>query len=189
MSKSLRKNQQSDRLAKLEDLLGRARDASSFTELTYLLSIVSALNSNDNLSSGLQRYRSQAPDKEREIADINGTTLDSIAAILVQEHEIVAACFATNKVSMVVAETDPNSSTIAETDPNSSTAADDDTFESLPPGSHSIYPLELATISNPDFSSSSYGESNINPHRLQTQSKGYDLWAKVRDYKWHCVLM
>lgn len=110
----------------------------------------------------------------------NVTILDSIVAILVQQHEVVAACYISDKVSVVVAETDPSPSTDT-----------DILVESPPPGSHELHTLELAAVSNPDFNSPDNANLNANLHNLQilTDSKQMNLWNNVRSFEWYCVFM
>jgi hypothetical protein len=159
------------------------REASTFSQLTYLLHLVTALNSNDNLQSSLHEYRhgegmAMAKD-EGSSHSLNVTLLESVVAILVQQHEVVAACYTSDKASVVVAETDPNPSTDS-----------DISVESLSPGPHQIYPLQLAAISNPDFTSNLKLDDNSLAHKLQIQTEGENLWIRVRDsYKWGWVLM
>lgn len=182
MPKTDRKNWQ-----ERDALLNRATKASEFSELTYLLRVVTALNPHNELPSAFTEYRHQrreVTNTTSDVANLNFTVLDSIATILVQEHEVVAACFATDSKSVVVAETDPQLSI----DTNDSDAP----AEPLPPSSHDVYPLRLATVSNPDFNSSNDGESNLNTnvHGLRIQPEGENLWTKVWDVnKWYCVLM
>ena len=167
------------------ELLSNANDADTFSQLTYLLHLVTALNSNDNLRSGFHEYRygegKAIARDEGSLHSLSVTLLDSVVAILVQQHEVVAACYASDKVSVMVVETDPNPST------------DDDSdvlVESPLPGSHTFYPLQLAAISNPDFNSSNNAKLNANPHNLQIQTNGENLWTRVRDsHMWYCVLM
>jgi hypothetical protein len=170
-----------------DTLLQTAKDANSFSQLTYLLHLVTAINSNDNLQSGFKYHRhgrGKGGDDDRgEDRDI--TLLDSIVAILVQEYEVVAACYTSDKVSVVVA---------AKTDPNSSTDFDElaSDSEEPPDSPASYYPLQLAAVSNPDFNGNSpESESNLNAnHNLQIQTTGKNLWTTVRDsWKWHCVFM
>jgi len=174
-------------------------DANAFTQLTYLLHVVTALNSDRNLESTFPSHEQQA-NYELSPSD---TALDSMVAILVQEHEVVAASFISEE-QVVVVETDPSpspdidvsntstdidvSATSTDIDvSNTSTDIDVDVVPFLP-GSHSLYPLQLAAVSNPDFNSSYDTESEL-PHKLRIQPDGKDLWPKIRDnYMWHCVL-
>jgi len=167
-----------------QDLLSKAEEANTFSQLTYLLRIVTAINSKDNLHSSFHECRNslRSPEgMEDSSHSQNVTILDSIVAILVQQHEVVAACYTSDKVSVVVSETDPSPSTDT-----------DILVESPPPGSHELYTLELAAVSNPDFNSSDNANLNANPHNLQilTDSEGKNLWTYVRDsFEWYCVFM
>ena len=164
-----------------KELLWNAEDAGDFSQLTYLLQLVLTLNLNDNLQSSCHRHKNRGRKATlRDEQSLNVTLLDSIVAILVQQHEVVAACYSSDKITVMVAETDPSTST----DPL-------DTFVESPiPGqSYKFYPLTLAAVSNPDFNSS-LPESNNNPHNLQVLATGEDLWIGVRDsYRWYCALM
>lgn len=161
-------------------LVQNGQDASAFSKLTYLLQLVTAINSNDNFRSGF-KYQEKARNEASESSHLllGATLLDSIVAILVQRYEVVAACHTSDKVSVVVAETDPNPST------------DLDSDESPAPGSHTYYPLRLAAVSNPDFNDINL-QSNKNPHSLHFENTvtGENLWTSVRDScKWHCAFM
>ena len=87
-----------------DTLLRKAKDANHFSQLTYLLHLVTAINSIDKVQTSFQ-YQQGPGMASRDKA------LDSIAAILVQEHEVVAASYISDKVQVMVAETDPNPST------------------------------------------------------------------------------
>ena len=122
-----------------EKVLSKAENASPFSQLTYLLHLVTAINVNDNLQSQASFYE-DSDDKGKVFASdesfshsCNVTVLDSVVGILVQQHEVVAAGYTSD--SVVVMETDPNPPT------------DDDSnvlVESLPPGPHTLYPLQIA---------------------------------------------
>jgi len=166
-----------------QHLLSKAEEANTFSQLTYLLRLVTAINSNDNLHSSFHECHNSRPPEGMEDPSHsqNITILDSIVAILVQQHEVVAACYTSDKVSVVVAETDPSPSTDT-----------DILVESPPPGSHELYTLELAAVSNPDFNSSDNANLNENPHNLRilTDSEGKNLWTNVRDsFEWYYVFM
>ena len=78
------------------------REATPFTQLTFLLHLVTSINLNQNGISTLKR-ESNARTSDQTLFF---TFLDSVAAILVQEHEVVAACHISNDVS-VIAVNDP----------------------------------------------------------------------------------
>jgi len=163
-----------------------AKDAGAFSQLTYLLHIVSSINQNDpdklrSIYAYDKKARDEAPGFSHPVANVN--LLDSIVAILVQHHEVVAACYTSDMVSVVVAETDPKPSTVTYLD---DPATDSD---EPPSGPHAYYPLRLAAVSNPDFNASgSEPQSNANQHNLQIQSIGNNLWTRVRDScKWYCA--
>lgn len=167
-------------------LVQNGQDASAFSKLTYLLQLVTAINSNDNFRSGF-KYQEKARNEASESSHLllGATLLDSIVAILVQRYEVVAACHTSDKVSVVVAETDPNPSTDLD-----ELATDSDESPTPPtPGPQLIYPLRLAAVANPDYNSSNSGLNN-NPHNLHIETTGENLWTRVRDsYKWHCACM
>ena len=172
--------------------LKTAKEANTFCQLTYLLHLVTTLNSYDNLESNINGYRSSHGGADDDSMH-SLTVLESVAAILVQKHEIVATCYTSDTVSVMVAETDPNPST-DDSDPNPYI---DDSDIPLPPGSHKLYPLHLAAVSNPDFHSddslAKNGKLNdtVNPHRLQILTNGQECWTKVRDSEssWYCAFL
>jgi hypothetical protein len=162
----------------IQALLQEAEDASPFSLLTYLLQAVTTLNSIDNLQSGFQaKDRHVVAKDEPSSHSLNFTLLDSIVAILVQQHEVVAACYTSDQVSVVVAETDPNPSTDL-----------DVPVESPSPGSHTFYPLQLAAVANPDFKPSYFVIDSANQHNFQILPKGQDLWPRIKKFKWFCAL-
>ena len=66
-------------------ILQNATDANAFSQLTYLLHVISCINSNDKDGSGFQ-YGGKARDEASRSYQplVNVTLLDSIVAILVQ---------------------------------------------------------------------------------------------------------
>jgi hypothetical protein len=157
-------------------------EANSFSQLTYLLHLVSAINAKDGLSSGFDEYhRAEGNASDEDDVSphlLNITVLDSMVAVLVQQHEVVAACYVSDTVSVIV-EADPNPSTDVEV-----------IVESPLPGCHTLYPLQLAAVSNPDFNSSKNAKLNKNPHQLRIQTNGESFWERVRDSnKWYFVFM
>lgn len=155
----------------------KEKQATAFSQLTYLLHIVTSLNSNDNLKPGYNNRGLGAKKAIDPLHSLHVTVLDSIAAILVQQHEVVAACFTSDAVSVMVAETNPIPS-------------DNDDVTVLESGSHVLHPLQLAAISNPDFNPTVTVKPTNNSHNLQILANGKNLWTSVRDLnKWYCVLM
>jgi hypothetical protein len=154
----------------------------SFSQLTYLLHLVTSLNTNDALQSSFNRQRGNA-NNDTSSHPLNTTLLDSVVAILVQQHDVVAACFISDKVTVMVAETDPSPATDPEID------LDDSDVPLVTPGPHTFYPLQLAAVSNPRFDSSNNAKPN-DWHNVQIQADGDNIWTKVRDSnKWYCVFM
>ena len=77
------------------------------------------------------------------------------------------ACYTSDIVSVVVAETDPNPSKVTDLD---DFATDLDEVPS--PDPRTYYPVKLAAVSNPDFNSSGFeceSQLNANLHNLQIQ--------------------
>lgn len=160
-------------------LLNEGKPASSFSQLTYLLHLITALNSNDNLQSAFLNYRRGEGKPKTEVDSLDSlhvSLLDSIAAIFVQQHEVVAAAYTSDKVMVV------------ETNPNPPTDDIDVLTESLPPHSQ-IFPLKLAALSNPDFKPPKDVQLNGIPHNLQIQAIGSNLWTNVLKNKWYYALM
>src|SRR5882762_7262584 len=78
------------------------KNASSFSQRTSLLCLVTSLNFNDNLGSSFKN------ECNPRALDPRLTALDAITAILVQEHEVLAACYTSDSetVSVISTETD-----------------------------------------------------------------------------------
>jgi hypothetical protein len=142
--------------------------ATPFSLLTYLLQLVTSLNSDKNLPSSFKKQCNSKP------SNPEFTVLDSIAAILVQDHEVVAACYTSDTVSVITAETDL---------PSTDIEVDGD----VP--CNSVSTLQLAALSNPDFRD--ILNSNQNPHKVQIQTNGESLWEKVQGSLrgWYCAFM
>jgi hypothetical protein len=133
------------------------RNAIPFGQLTSLLYLVTSLNFNDNLGSSFKN------ECNARALDPRFTALDAVAAILVQEHEVVAACYTSDlyKVSVISTEADVISYTdIVRVDIPS------DTFPTL----------RLAALSNPDFKDEL--KNNRNPHKVHIQT-GESHWKNV----------
>lgn len=153
------------------------KHVNDFSKLTFLLYLVRTSNLNDNLSVGSEkidwRVRSGNGDKDM-------TTLNAIAAILAQEHDVVAVCYNSDylKVSVVVAETDPA------IDPGSEIGVDIDSKIGQP-GSEMLYPSKVAALSDP----SPKLDLNVkNTHGPTLLTPGTGLWAEVRDKcQWYCA--
>jgi hypothetical protein len=162
-------------------LLDIADDSTPFSQLTYLLSLITSLNLDENLTSSFQRRATRASN-DTALNSLGFTLLDAIAAILVQKHEVVAACYTSDKVAVIVADTDVIPNTDIEVPVLSPSS-----------GSHTFHPLQLAAISNPRFPSlknlnSSTSKCSI-PHNVQIQTEGENFWTKVRDYEWYSAFM
>jgi hypothetical protein len=133
------------------------RNAIPFSQLTSLLYLVTSLNFNDNLGSSFKN------ECNARALDPRFTALDAVATILVQEHEVVAACYTSDlyKVSVISTEADVTPYTdIVRVDIPS------DTFPTL----------RLAALSNPDFEDEL--KNNRNPHKVHIQT-GESRWKNV----------
>lgn len=154
----------------------KAAEATPFSQLTYLLHLITSLNFDEDLRSSFNK------ESNDDVADLPGfTLLESIAAILVQRHEVMAVCYTSDEVSVVAANTD----TIGP-------ATDVDVDVPLPPSdSHTFHPLQFAALSNPDFSSSGNSTTKYNLHNVQIQTEGENLWTKVQGEPrgWYCAFM
>jgi hypothetical protein len=167
-----RKSRQSEDVQKHSE---EANEATPFTQLTYLLRLVTSLNFDRNLRSSFKRnYNASA-------SDPGFTVLDSVAAILVQKHEVVAACHTSDTLSVMAAEI--VTPAIPRTDID--VYIDDDVPSKTFPGQS----LRLAALSNPDTSEKL--DNNSNPHKIQVQTKGENLWEKVEGTQngWYCAFM
>ena len=133
------------------------KNGSSFSQLTSLLCLVTSLNFNDNLGSSFKN------ECNPRALDPRLTALDAITAILVQEHEVLAACYTSDSetVSVISTETDviPYTDIVGVDIPSD------------------IFPtLQLAGPFNPDFKDEL--KKNRNPHKVQIQT-GESRWKNV----------
>lgn len=158
--------------------LTKAKDTSSFSKLTFLLSLVTTINTEESL---LTSFHPRAIGAAR--ADQSDfTILDCIAAILVQEHEVVAVCFTSDNVSVVAAETSipgfPATDVVVPHDVES-----DDS-------EHYTHPPQFAALCNPDYSTNS-DDCKGDLHNIRIESIGENLWARVQGNSngWYCAFM
>jgi len=158
-----------------QSLSSKANDATPFSQLTYLLQLITSLNFDENLSSSFHRAENAYHDDVASDS-VGFTPLDSIAAILVQQHEVVAACYTSDQVSVIAADTIPATDIEVGQSPFAS-------------GSHTCHSLQLAALSNPDFSCSGHLDTS-NLHNVQIETEGEDLWTKVQgSSRWYCAFM
>jgi hypothetical protein len=154
-------------------------EATPFSLLTFLLRLVTSLNVNQRLESTFKR------ESNDRASDPAFTCLDSVAAILVQEHEVVAACYTSNNSSVIApAVNDPPKFDADSRNP----PTDIDTHQSIDLEVHfDIYP-SFAAVSNPRIGDKL--NDNNNPHHVQIQN-GQSLWEKVYDTErgWYCAFM
>ena len=162
------------------------KPASPFSQLTYLLQLITSLNADGGHVSSFHKDEiasNSALDRE------GFTLLDSIAAILVQQHEVVAACYTSDMVSVVAAATDTTGISATDIDIDVDHDDPDDPVETpSPPGFHTFHTLQLAAVSNPDFSSSENLDTS-NLHNVQIETRGINLWTKVQSNGWYCAFM
>ena len=151
-------------------LLANANDVTPFSQLTYLLYLTTSFNRDDGLRSSFPRKAPASSNSNAASNSLGFTLLDSIAAILAQQYEVVAVCYTSDKVSVMVTDAESPSS-----------------------GSHALHPLQLAAISNPDYAESASSNPSMsmsNLHNIQIQTEGENLWTKVRDHDgWYCAFM
>lgn len=147
-----------------------------FTNITLLLRLVVLLNQNNPVFRFFHGdTRSTKIEEER-----NFDPLDSVASILVLDDEVIAACYISKAVTVVVAN-----------QPSAETDLDLDIFPALGT-SHLLYPLQVTAISNPQFKQNTTGNayrSNPNPHQLRALSSthGEDFWPNVQRDEWFCA--
>lgn len=159
----------------------QTNDATPFSQLTYLLRLITLLNSDENLVSGFESNEATVPVASDELGF---TLLDSIAAILVQNHEVVAACYTSDKVSVIAAETDSDVIPASDVDVELDCEVH---VQSSSLGSHMYHPIQLAAFSNPDFSENLDTSNHI--HNVRIQTVGENLWPKVQMCEWYYAFM
>lgn len=156
--------------------LAEAKDATSFSQLTFLLELITSLNSDRNCPSSFQREADACNVATDSVPDdLDFSHLDSLAAILVQEHEIVAACYTSNRVSVISVEN--------ETIPGTDVEVEDDApvpRQSQSSSDKFCHSLSLAAVANPDFLTNSDTKSDRNLHNVQIDV-GVDLWTTIHD--------
>jgi len=149
----------------------KAKGANPFSQLTYLLRLVTTLNFDENLRSSFKRKgNASAPGSEF-------TLLDSVAAVLVQDHEVIATCYTSDSDTISV---------VAEKDDFPQTDVDVDV--DMPPDAY--WSIQVAALSNSEYTDEL--ADNQNPHKVQIQPEGVSLWEKVRDTEtrgWYCGFM
>ena len=146
--------------------------ATPFSQLTFLLRLVTSINLVENLKSTFKR------------SDPAFTFLDSVAAILVQEHEVVAACYTSKDVLVVIPTTVNNLPKIDSDDLGPPTDIDVPNQE-IPLDIHPSF----AVVSNPRFDNKLDHNANLHKVHLQT---GESLWERVQqgtERGWYCAFM
>ena len=184
-----------------QEELANATDASDFSQLTYLLELITSLNADAHCEPSFHRVVVAHNDATEEIS-----VLDSIAAILVQNTEIMAACYTSDKVSVIAAENEIIPASDIDVDVDVTVDVDVDDHDHVPVQSESsshkfCRPLRLAAISNPDNSRNldaskpdarkpDASEPERNLHNVRIDNKGENLWQKVQDsHGWYFVFM
>jgi len=125
-----------------------------------------SLKFNDKLGSSLRNeYNTRALDPRL-------TALDAITAILVQEHEIVAACYTSDSETVSVISTETDDIPLTDIDVDELLLRDNDV--NIP--SEKFRTLRLAVLANPDFKDEL--KNNRNPHKVQIQT-GKSRWQNV----------
>lgn len=153
-----------------------AKPASPFARLTWLLQLFTLLNVEE---VGNTTFKPTNYDETRAGIDkivLNDLScLDAVAAILVSHHEIVACSYFAEKVHVEGQKTDPDRPTSCE-EPVGINAASQ---------ASSTYPLKLAVIANPDFSTDIALLDPHNPHKVKLLPEGVNLWERVRKSDWY----
>lgn len=147
-------------------------EATPFSQLTYLLRLVTSLNFDNNLPSSFKKkLNTKALDQQFIV-------LDSVAAILVQSYEVVAACYTTDTVSVIASKADVFPDTDLEVDVDV-------------PSEGPLQSLQLAALSNPDFSDNKKLITSQRLHKIQIQTEGVSYWERVKGSPrgWYCAFM
>ena len=156
--------------------------ATPFSQLTFLLCLVTSINLIENLKSTFKRLRDSNACASG--SDPAFTFLDSVAAILVQEHEVVAACYTSKDVSAVIPTTVNDLPKIDSDDLGPPTNIDVPNQE-IPLDIHPSF----AVVSNPRFDNKLDHNANLHKVHLQT---GESLWERVQqgtERGWYCTFM
>ena len=160
----------------------KPKAATPFSQLTFLLRLVTSINLIENQKSTFKRLGDSNACASG--SDPAFTFLDSIAAILVQEHEVVAACYTSKDVSAVIPTTVNDLPKIDSDDLGPPTDIDVPNQE-IPLDIH----LSFALVSNPHFDNKL--DHNANLHKVQLQT-GESLWERVQqgtECGWYCTFM
>jgi hypothetical protein len=176
MSRSTQKNNK-------EQLIANATNITPFSQLTYLLHMITLLNADYDLQSSFEPGGISYNDDATSDSDSVGLApLEAMAAILVQDHEVVAACYTSDRVSIVASTTNLNAFP--------ATDVDDGVDVDRPSSLDKLHCLQLAAHANPDFAHPGRLDTN-NLHNLQIEIKGEDLWRDVQDSErgWHYAFM
>ena len=134
--------------------------ATPFSQLTFLLRLVTSINLVENLKSTFKRLGDSNACVSGSDPAFTVTFLDSVAAILVQEHEVVAACYTSKDVSAVILTTVNDLPKIDSDDLGPPTDIDVPNQE-IPLDIHPSF----AVVSNPRFDNKL--DHNANPHKVQ----------------------
>jgi hypothetical protein len=170
-----------------------------FTNLALLLRLLAFLNSEDSSKNGnpslSPTLNSTLRPRAHSIENKGLSPLEAAAAILVQQHEIIATTYSGKSVlvSHSKSDPDPNQSAssgtdldVPATDPLPTTVTD--SGEKL-----EIRAMKFAAVPNPDemMNAEMGGKKDglkLNPHNLRVLRKGSNLLDKIKKYEWAFAL-
>jgi hypothetical protein len=176
------------------------KSTSDFTNLALLLRLLCFLNSKTT-SPTVTGPLSKGPGEAARNANIS--TLEGVATILVQDHEVIATTYSTTSAVLAASESElgvggrqPGAD--AGVGAGTPSGTDLDVQAARPSTSEagkSQFNMNFAAVPNPDekLSAQNGGNDaisrNANPHNLRVLEDGSDLSDAIQKYEWAYVLM
>ena len=179
-----------------------------FVMLTFLLRLVVILGNGDGDAS-LHGYAedmfTMLDNEDFSVCDADLRPLDAVSAILVQEHEVIAACYQSTNGSNLTVVGNPPVGTERRPDiehrPDSERRPDSEhqpdqpdtePYLDIPPSPSDsevlTMPLTITALANPDRRTNSSGQGgNPKYHSLRFVSQGHDYWPKIKNNSLDCI--
>lgn len=155
------------------------RSTDNFTNLALLLRLLCFLNS-ETRSPTLTGTLSNGPGVAKQDHGANISTLEAVATILVQNHEIIATTHSTLTTVLAASQDSGGGTDLDVVAAQSSTKGKGD--------------MQFAAVPNPDEKTNVQDGGNddssrhANPHNLRVLSEGVDLSGAIKEYEWAYVL-
>lgn len=174
----------------------QSKSPGEFTMLTLLLRLVVILRhaNGDASVHGFSENAAITHDPERQLKklDPDFTPLEAVSAVLVKDHEVIAACYqGKGQVNLTVLADSggvPQDSQHRGGDKNNPVYIEDQSDDLCFPTKvferNSTIPLTISALANPH---SREGKANAPCHNLRVVNKGRDYWPDIKEDPLCCI--